>query len=464
MPDPQYDIPNDPDVTPEDIHPGAKLLDADLTEADLRGADLSGANLGSADLSDATLAEAVLTDANLWRADLTGANLRGADLIGADLRGAHLTDTNLSDADLTGAYITNTQLTDAQLTDARFDYTIPNDEDVSPRDIISQTSLPDADLSGATLADASLGGADLTGAVLTDADLTDAVLGGADLTGASLGGADLIDADLRRADLIDADLRRADLSYADLRRADLTGADLASASLDHVRLYETSLEGISINEGTTATPPSRWELEADDAAESWLGWFDRKGFYWLRFLGRSASDQDDLQKAEQQYRRLERLYREADLSRDSALEIQQKHARRKRALAAGRWGEWLRKAFARWVLGYGLRIRPIIGMMLLIIGVWTLLYPVPGIADRSLADSPTETRIVKYETVPPSLSMETFETLRRSLYFSTITFSTLGYADVAPVRWGRELATVESFVGALLMAYLVSVLSRRAIR
>ncbi len=36
--------------------------------------------------------------------------------------------------------------------------------------------------------------------------------------------------------------------------------------------------------------------------------------------------------------------------------------------------------------------------------------------------------------------------------------------DVFPAGWARGLATVESFIGALSMAYFVSVLSRRAIR
>jgi hypothetical protein len=35
--------------------------------------------------------------------------------------------------------------------------------------------------------------------------------------------------------------------------------------------------------------------------------------------------------------------------------------------------------------------------------------------------------------------------------------------DVFPTGWARGLATVESFIGALLMAYFVSVLSCRAI-
>lgn len=52
--------------------------------------------------------------------------------------------------------------------------------------------------------------------------------------------------------------------------------------------------------------------------------------------------------------------------------------------------------------------------------------------------------------------------LGKSPYFSVITFTTLGYGDVQPLGFGEALATVESFVGALLMALLVYLLGRRA--
>jgi len=40
-----------------------------------------------------------------------------------------------------------------------------------------------------------------------------------------------------------------------------------------------------------------------------------------------------------------------------------------------------------------------------------------------------------------------------SLYFSLITFTTLGYGDFRPLeRWGRILAGSEAFIGAFMMA------------
>ena len=49
-----------------------------------------------------------------------------------------------------------------------------------------------------------------------------------------------------------------------------------------------------------------------------------------------------------------------------------------------------------------------------------------------------------------------------SLYFSTITFTTLGYGDFRPLEGiGRILAGSEAFIGAFMMALFVYTFARR---
>ena len=49
-----------------------------------------------------------------------------------------------------------------------------------------------------------------------------------------------------------------------------------------------------------------------------------------------------------------------------------------------------------------------------------------------------------------------------SLYFSTITFTTLGYGDFRPLEGlGRILAGSEAFLGAIMMALFVYTFARR---
>lgn len=51
--------------------------------------------------------------------------------------------------------------------------------------------------------------------------------------------------------------------------------------------------------------------------------------------------------------------------------------------------------------------------------------------------------------------------LLRSLYFSLVTFTTLGYGDIQPIgMWARILAGIEAGLGSLLAALLVFVLAR----
>jgi hypothetical protein len=141
MPDSEYEIPDVPAVTAEDIEPGTDLFDADLTDADLQ----------EANLTDADLQEANLTDADLRDADLTGANLRDADLTGAVLLRADLPDADLTRANLPGADLKKVDLTEADLKDS---------------------DLPDVDLKGADLSGADLRGAHLLDARLSEVDLT----------------------------------------------------------------------------------------------------------------------------------------------------------------------------------------------------------------------------------------------------------------------------------------------------
>lgn len=43
-----------------------------------------------------------------------------------------------------------------------------------------------------------------------------------------------------------------------------------------------------------------------------------------------------------------------------------------------------------------------------------------------------------------------------SLYFSTITFTTLGYGDLSPIGWLRIFSSIEAFLGAVNMGFLIA--------
>jgi flavodoxin len=55
-------------------------------------------------------------------------------------------------------------------------------------------------------------------------------------------------------------------------------------------------------------------------------------------------------------------------------------------------------------------------------------------------------------------------TLSESLYFSVVTFTTLGYGDYHPKQAYQTIAISEAFIGAFILAFFVVVVSRRLVR
>jgi uncharacterized protein YjbI with pentapeptide repeats len=132
------------------------------------------------------------------------------DLRGANLRGANLSEAFLSRTNLSGAYLRRANLSKTHLKLA----------------ILSEAYLSDAKLSGANLRRANLSESNMRRVHLADADLRKANLSEADLRGASLA-----ETNLSRANLSEAYMRKANLSETNLSRANLSGTNLREANL-----------------------------------------------------------------------------------------------------------------------------------------------------------------------------------------------------------------------------------------
>ncbi|MBC2478441.1 potassium channel family protein, partial [Clostridium beijerinckii] len=48
-----------------------------------------------------------------------------------------------------------------------------------------------------------------------------------------------------------------------------------------------------------------------------------------------------------------------------------------------------------------------------------------------------------------------------TLYFTIITFTTVGYGDITPLNWMKLIVSLESFLGVFYTSSLVVALSRR---
>ncbi|MHB1462798.1 MAG: pentapeptide repeat-containing protein [Armatimonadota bacterium] len=138
----------------------AHLEETHLEGAHLEGAHLEGAHLEGAHLEGAHLEGAHLEGAHLDRAYLEGAHLEGAHLEGAHLEGAHLEGAHLEGAHLDRAYLEGAHLEGAHLNGA----------------LLPQANLRQASLDGAYLRKAILVNAFIEGCSLKTADLEEACL------------------------------------------------------------------------------------------------------------------------------------------------------------------------------------------------------------------------------------------------------------------------------------------------
>jgi len=97
------------------------------------------------------------------------------------------------------------------------------------------------------------------------------------------------------------------------------------------------------------------------------------------------------------------------------------------------------------ILGYGERPWHPLGVALLVILLWTGLFA--GLGAIEIEGS-------------KSSGVSFFD----GLYFSVVTFTTLGYGDFSPKPEYRLLAGAEAVIGAALMAVFIVCLTRKYIR
>jgi len=103
----------------------------------------------------------------------------------------------------------------------------------------------------------------------------------------------------------------------------------------------------------------------------------------------------------------------------------------------------------RVVFGYGVRLKNLI---------WTILLVLFGFSGLFWLAIATDKLILKCKPLPFDWDY------LNALYFSVITFATVGYGDVRAVGWAAGLAMVEGLLGIALNAALVVVIFRKLIR
>ncbi len=191
------------------------------------------------------------------------------------------------------------------------------------------------------------------------------------------------------------------------------------------------------------------------------------------YEGSSGSMKDELQTAAGVYRTIESVaqdnaltnlhsqafYRRQEMNRKQyAVEAKEALAQSQsegngqlKQLKAVR--KWMFATISRFGFKYGESFGRIISVSFLIILAFSLVYPVGGWIKPRDGDRIFYSHIIN----DPMLFFDTF-------YFSTLTFTTLGMGDYEPVGLGQLLTTLNTALGAIMIALVVFVLGRRATR
>jgi len=279
---------------------------------------------------------------------------------------------------------------------------------------LQQRATASPDLRGFQLRAAELSGLDLA----RRGSNQRADLRGADLYRAQLQRAHLFDVDLRGASLMKADLRGANLHCADLRGANLLGTQLSGARLDHAQWGERVLQ----------------EQQARASTEA-------------------VQAQDLFQQAEEVYRNLRLNLEAGGLFGQAGRFFHREMLMRRMQLprwSARRAVSWLIDLFC----GYGERPLNVVLFSMAQVLLFACAYWLIGVqqGEQTLAYAATQSPWVNAQE------------LAACLYYSVVTFTTLGYGDIVPLGWARALAALEAFVGSFTMALFVVVFVKKMTR
>ena len=263
------------------------------------------------------------------------------------------------------------------------------------------------------------------------------------LVGADFSDADVRDADFSGANLMFATFERTNARYADFSETNVEGAvfrnaDLRNATLERTRLDEAVLTEVHINSGTSISDRSVYETGAQTSL---------------------PDDSHPLAAAAWEYRERRKIFSLNSLperSRESY--VLEKDARRRLAWDTGNILRAVSYSGSRWLMRYGSSPWRILASSLVIVVLSAFLYPLTGGIQEVGAERAITYTVDDPTAVPTEWLAQVFF---KSLYFSVVTFATLGYGDIQPVgTMARVLASVETVIGSLLVALLVFVLAR----
>ncbi len=243
--------------------------------------------------------------------------------------------------------------------------------------------------------------------------------------------------------LRNSDLYRANLENAHCFMLDLSGSSLMKANLRHANLHMANLEGCNLL-GTIF----------ENARIEHVHWGDR---VMQEIQAEQASDHSDrldlYQQAEEVYRNLRKTAEVQGLFETAGHFFKKEMVMRRKQMPKYSLMRMISGGVDLFC-GYGEDPLRVVVFSWLVILTFALIYSLGGLSfsGDSLA-------------LDPELGLvSNLKIFMSSLYFSIVTFTTLGYGDLAPVGFARAFAAIEAFVGSFTLALFVVVFVKKMTR
>lgn len=244
--------------------------------------------------------------------------------------------------------------------------------------------------------------------------------------------------DLSESDLYRADLQGAHLFNLRLRDGSLMKANLHSANLHHTKLENTNLLGIRLKQTRVDNIVVGEQIRQEKLA------------YRYQEQRNNEKALDNFEQSEEIYRNLRKSAEDQGLYKLVGEFNYKELTMRRNQLDTGSF-EWCFSKLADLLCGYGEKPANIVTFSLFLICACSVLYFFFGVAH---GDS-----LVKLDL---GQSFEQNLThFGMSIYYSVVTFTTLGYGDVTPIGVTRFIAAIEAFIGSFTIALYVVVFVKR---
>jgi len=242
---------------------------------------------------------------------------------------------------------------------------------------------------------------------------------------------------------IDCDFYRSNLSHAHCFKVDFSGSSLMKSNLQYANLHCANLENCNL-----------LGANFEHAKLENIHWGDE---ILQEKLAKDSSDDrekaDLYEQAEEIYRHLRKVTEDEGLFDLSGRFFRKEMIARRMQLPNYSGARILSKTVDLFC-GYGEEPLRIIGFTLMLIFIYGLFYLVSGLS--------FEGEVIRIDF--SASFMQNVGHLLDAIYFSIVTFTTLGYGDITPRGFSRFLASTEALIGSFTIALFVVVFVKKMIR